>query len=200
MRTLPCWVFAGLLVACGTETAPPSSPEPTPTPRAVAPGDTPAPASGHVALTDATSRPSRRSGEAPGTSLPTDAEATATAAAADALRMLSDAAKASPTEQAKLPAAVRALGIAALPGVAQALATGDVPCRRTAALTVLQWAGELQRDGTGAAVMPALSAARLDADLSVRAAAEHAWRMATGDTSALDQTRAADEAANRPKH
>jgi len=104
------------------------------------------------------------------------------------------------TVAARAPAAIRALGTAALPGLVDGLTHAQVPARRVAALTLLQWSDELHQQGAAGPVLTALERAREDADPSVRAAATHAFLRATGDTSALDESRAADEAAQRSDH
>ena len=102
-----------------------------------------------------------------------------------------------PAMQGRAPVVIKALGAPALPGLATALADHDPVQRRLAALCLLQLGPEIHTEGNAAAVLPALTAARNDPDLAVRAAAEHAYRLATGDTSALDASRAEHEAALR---
>lgn len=111
--------------------------------------------------------------------------------------VLNAAASGTPAQQGRAPGALRELGTAAWPGLCTALAHRDPVQRRLAALSLLLFREELQTADGALAVREALAAARSDADLSVRAAAEHAWRFATGDTSALEASRAADEAARR---
>ncbi|MCC7066045.1 MAG: hypothetical protein IT456_24830 [Planctomycetes bacterium] len=115
--------------------------------------------------------------------------------AALATAILAAASKAKPAEQGRAPAALGALGAAALPQIAAALVNKDPGQRRIAALTLLHLGPQLHADGTAKVVLSALDTARSDADLAVRAAAELAYQRATGDTSALDASRAAHEAA-----
>lgn len=125
-------------------------------------------------------------GPAAGAATPVDEGVQAAAAkifaavATDDLRAIATA----PTELAKL-------GPAALPSIAHELARGGVPQRRVAALTLLQLGAD------AAPAVAALRAAARDPDQHVRAAAEHALRIATGDTSDLDRQRAQHEAAER---
>lgn len=111
--------------------------------------------------------------------------------------VLTTAASGTPADQGRAPGALLALGTAAWPGLCTALAHRDPVQRRLAALSLLQFREELHTADGSLAVRTALAAARGDADPGVRAAAEHAWRFASGDTSALDASRAAHEAARR---
>lgn len=111
--------------------------------------------------------------------------------------VLNAAASGTPAQQGRTPGALLDLGTAAWPGLCTALAHRDPVQRRLAALSLLQFRDQLHTADGALAVRTALAAARDDADLGVRAAAEHAWRFATGDTTALDASRAADEAARR---
>lgn len=111
--------------------------------------------------------------------------------------LLSAAATGTPAQQGRAPGALLELGTAAWPGLCSALAHRDPVQRRLAALSLLQFRDQLHTADGALAVREALATARADADLSVRAAAEHAWRFATADTSALDASRAADETARR---
>ncbi|MCB9877749.1 MAG: hypothetical protein H6835_09130 [Planctomycetes bacterium] len=187
MRSNPCWLLAGVLVACGSESAPSSPKGVQSTPAARAPAAQPA--TGTAPERSNAAAAEQRQDAAP---LEASPEAIATAR-----RIVADAATAGPVQQAKAPAALRALGTAALPAVTEALRADDVTSRRIAALTLLQWSDDLHRDGGAGAVVAALTAAREDADPAVRAAVDHALRRATGDTSELDRSRAADEAARR---
>lgn len=123
-----------------------------------------------------------------------DRSTAARSPAAAAAAILLAASKAKPAEQGRAPAALAALGAAALPQIAAALAHQDPGQRRIAALTLLHLGQQLHADGTAKIVLSALDTARGDGDLAVRAAAELAYRRATGDTSALDASRAAHEA------
>ncbi len=120
----------------------------------------------------------------------TDVDATVAA-------VLTTAASGTPAQQGRAPMALQELGTVAWPGLCTALAHRDPVQRRLAALSLLLFRDQLHTADGALAVRAALAAARGDADLSVRAVAEHAWRFATGDTSALDASRAADEAAQR---
>lgn len=195
MHSTPCWLLAGLLVACNGEAAPTPTPRQTAAPTARSEPAQPvtgsAPVTGSVAETVATA------GGAMGAAGDAGADVRIVAAAQ---RIIDQAAAADPVQQAKAPAALRALGTAALPALTASLRTENVAARRIAALTLLQWGDDLRHAGAADQVVAALAAARDDADPSVRAAAEHAYRRAVGDTSALDQARAADEAAMRGDH
>ncbi|MEZ6036225.1 MAG: hypothetical protein R3F29_02010 [Planctomycetota bacterium] len=192
MRTTPCWLLAGLLVACGSEAAPLPAPrvESAPAPST----DIASPANGSDVERAADQVADLSQAGTTPASTAADRETLAAAA-----RIVQEAA-ADPVQQAKAPAALRALGAAALPALTASLRAANVTERRIAALTLLQWSDDLHRDGGADDVVAALAAAREDADPAVRAAAEHAYRRATGDTSALDESRAADEAAQRRDH
>lgn len=106
--------------------------------------------------------------------------------------ILDTAARSDPVAQGNAPVLLARLGGKALPGLQRGLAHEDPVQRRVAVLALLQ----LGRIAEPAAA--ALAAARDDADPAVRAAAEHAYRRAIGDTSALDELRRAHEAAQPP--
>ena len=101
------------------------------------------------------------------------------------------------TSRGRAPAAILALGTAALPALARGLAHQDVAQRRIAALTLLQWSDTLHAQRATAPILAALASAREDPDPAVRAAAEHAWRRASGDTTAIDRSRSEHDQALR---
>src|SRR5262245_16664656 len=93
--------------------------------------------------------------------------------------------------QGRAPVVLAQLGAAALPGLEQGLRHEDPMQRRLAVMALLQL-GEIARPATAS-----LTAARTDPDLTVRAAAELAWKRPIGDTSDVDRSRAALEAAKQ---
>lgn len=104
--------------------------------------------------------------------------------------LLQRAATGSLTEQGEAPILLAEMGAPALPAIAASLKKGSVPERRIAVLALLNMGR------TAEPVLADLDAARSsDPDPSVRAAAEHAWKRASGDTSDLERQRAAHEAA-----
>jgi hypothetical protein len=184
--TLPLLVLVATLAACGDDVAPPPAP-------AAPPAASPS--------TDGTAAPATAAAQ------PADANAPAKAAAAEREReaqrvattvaeLLANAARGDIVAQGKAPETIKALGDAALPGLATGLAQTDVVQRRIAVMTLLQWGKQLP---VGSPAIAALDSARKDADPAVAAAAEHAWRRAIGDTSALDRMRAAEEEALRKR-
>lgn len=191
-----CRSFVLVLAACGAEPAP-MPPATVDTPAATTPtAPPPAPASATlpaVTLADNLLQ---------GTASATEREQASTNVAATAVLVLRQAAAGDDRLRARAPQVLRDLGTDALPALADRLGSGSVPERRIAALTLLQWSDELHRQGLAAQVSDALRAtvADPDADAAVRAAAEHALRRVRGDTTALDQSRAAHEAAvQRPQ-
>ncbi|MFY9344003.1 MAG: hypothetical protein WAT39_16050, partial [Planctomycetota bacterium] len=113
--------------------------------------------------------------------------------------LLDAAANGDDAARGRAPTAIIALGTSALPGLAVGLGHQQVAVRRLAAVTLLQWSDTLRTQGASAPVVAALASARADTDPAVRSAAEHAWRRATGDTTALDQSRASHDAAVRAR-
>jgi len=93
--------------------------------------------------------------------------------------------------QGRAPVVLAQLGAAALPGLEQGLRHEDPLQRRLAVMALLQL-GEVARPAAAS-----LAAARTDPDPTVRAAAELAWKRALGDTSDLDRSRAAHDAAKQ---
>lgn len=188
MRCLVSYVLAVVLTACGSE------PE--------VPGATPS-APTHGTLQQA--RPAVAVGSAAevftepvvATTPSTEQQRAMQAATATVTGLIAAAATADAATQGRAPATLIALGTDALPGLAHNLTHQNVTHRRIAALTLLQWSDSLQQQNAAAPVVEALAAARNDPDPAVRAAAEHAWRRAIGDTTALEQSRAAHEAAER---
>jgi hypothetical protein len=181
------WIFA----ACGNDPAPPPIASPAATTSPTSPTVEPTAPAAHADLGQIAERLLQGNANAQDRS-----SANADPAAAT-LAILQAASKASPIEQGRAPAALCALGAAALPHLASALSNADTGQRRIAALTLLQLGTSLHENGSAGVVLAALAAARNDADLSVRAAAELAYQRATGDTSAIDASRAAHEAAER---
>ncbi len=180
-------VLAMVLTACGDDPAPPSAPQPAPR----SGPDQPAAAAATSASAAASNAvPEAKPAEAAATAERERAAARALATVAD---LIATAARGDAVAKGKAPAEIKALGDSALPGLAVAVLHRDVTHRRLAALTLLQW----DAIPAGSAAITALERARNDADPAVRAAAEHAWRRATGDSSALDQSRAAHEEAVR---
>lgn len=110
-------------------------------------------------------------------------------------------------EQGRAPARLEALGDAAIPPLLTALVHAETKHRRLAAVTLLQLGEALHRRGdtadfatadfATADIATALRAASSDRDPAVAAAATHALRRITGDTTALDAGRAAHAAAER---
>jgi hypothetical protein len=104
--------------------------------------------------------------------------------------LLQRAATGSLTEQGNAPILLAEMGAPALPALAASLRNGSVPERRIAVLALLNMGR------TAEPVLADLVAARSDPDLSVRAAAEHAWKRASGDTSDVDRQRAEQAASD----
>lgn len=184
MRTLPCWALLGVFAACGADIAPGAAAAPSAAAEVTPP---PAPAAAASARAEAASGPA--SSPCP------DRARTAADTATAVGDLLARAAAGDAVSIGQAPAAILALGDGALPGLVQGLAHADVLQRRIAALTLLQWSTALPADRS--AVVDALGRARDDPDPAVRAAAEIAFRRATGDSAALDQSRAAHDAALR---
>jgi hypothetical protein len=186
------WLLAiAVAAACGGAEPAPTPPPPVPAGAAAEPSPPPTVATAEVSAL------ATRLLAAGGTTATADRTAALQQVDATVQAILQHGATADPATQGRVPAALIALGTPALPGLAKGLGDADAVQRRLAALTLLQLGDTLHREGTANAVLEALVAARSDSDLRVRAAAEFAWRRATGDTSALDAARAAHEAAER---
>lgn len=183
MRTLPCWALIGVLAGCDADITPGAATDRTTVP--------------------AVTLAAQPLSDAPSTRVP-QAEAQATATTADertsiaVAELLAQAATGDAVAMGRAPATILLLGDGALPGLTRGLAHADVRQRRIAALTLLQWSESLAANSNATAVVQALASARDDPDPAVCAAAEHAWRRATGDTTTLDQSRAEHEAALHP--
>ncbi len=183
MRTLPCWALLGVFAGCDADIAPEAA-----TDRATVPAvtQTAQPVSAAASTPDPHTQVQAAAATADERASVAVAELLAQAATADAVAM------------GRAPATILLLGDGALPGLTRGLAHADVRQRRIAALTLLQWSESRDANSNAAAVVQALASARNDPDPAVRAAAEHAWRRATGDTTTLDQSRAEHEAALHP--
>lgn len=182
MRTLPCWALLGVFAGCDGDIAPEAA-----TDRATVPAvtQTAQPVSAAASTPDPHTQVQAAAATADERASVAVAELLAQAATADAVAM------------GRAPATILLLGDGALPGLTRGLVHADVRQRRIAALTLLQWSESLAANHD-AAVVQALATARNDPDPAVRAAAEHAWRRATGDTTTLDQSRADHAAALHP--
>jgi len=123
-----------------------------------------------------------------------EAAADASATTAKVTELLSRA-SGTPAQIGHASTAILQLGAAALPGLATGLGHAEVAVRRLAATTALQLAAKLPANTPTAPLLAALRGAAADPDPAVRAAVEHAIRIYTGDTSALDAARQRHEAA-----
>ena len=171
------------LVACSGEEPPPELPV-APAPK-VAPAPDPvllhAPASPDAAATAALAAP-------PAEREPALARLRA-AGSEGARSLIRQAAAGTLTMQGEAPILLEKMGAAALPALGTALREGSLPERRIAVLALLEMGT------TAAPLLDELLAARNDADPSVRAGAELAWKRASGDTSDADRRRAEHAAA-----
>jgi len=203
MRRLIPIALAAAVSACGADPHPPApgrepaldGSAPTPVPIAPVPIATAPNGASPIAASPAISdlAPKLLAGTATATEMDT-ARRTASAAVAAVIRA---AVAGDVTAQGRAPAALAALGDAAVPGLTAALSHRNPRHRRIAALTLLQLGTALHERGDTDAVATALAAARADADPGVAAAAEHALLRITGDTTELDRARAAQQAAER---
>lgn len=176
------------LAACGKELRPPAPPLP-------AGDDLAAGAAAPESAADSVAAiaPRLLRGDATNAEL----EAARREAEASAAAVIRAAARGEAREQGRAPEVLAALGDEALPALVNALSHRDVRHRRIAAITLLQLATSLQEEIDNTALLSALDAARTDADPAVAAAAKHALRRVTGDTTALDTSRRTMEAAER---